>query len=144
MVAASDQLLRDNFNLVDTDGDGYLSRDEVLLLFRGLGQTPSDTRILLALTKVSEKTDFEAFKTFYALRYREPVTQEQLVDAFALFDPFNTGMIPALKFRELVTSIGDSLTHAEVDEVLKIAGYTGNVDIPYAEFARSLALGPSN
>ena len=143
-MTSADQLLRDNFSLVDTDGDGFVSRDEVLLLFRGLGQTPRDSVIQSALAKLPERTDFEEFKKFFKTNYREPVGTEQLTAAFAVFDPFKTGFINVSKFRDLVTSIADSLTHAEVDEVLRISGFSEKSEIPYAAFAKSLALGPAN
>ena len=142
--STTEDLMRANFDLVDENKDGYLNKDEVVMLFRGLGQTPSDSKMKLAKTELPDLSDFQTFKAFFAKFYEDPATTEEIVKAFTQFDPFKTGKISVAKFRELVTSAADSLSQAEVDELLKLAGLESAVDIMYADFAKVLALGPGN
>ena len=135
--------MRYNFDLADLNGDGYLSREEVAMLFRAMGQTVSDAKIKAAVAELPDLSDFSTFKLFFAKHYTEPASPEAVEKAFSVFDPLKTGKISVSKFRDLVTSLANSLTHAEVDEVLKIAGAESKTEINYKEFARILSLGPS-
>jgi len=139
----ADELMKENFDLADSDGDGFLSKEEVVLLFRALGQTVSDSKMKTATSDISDLTDFSSFKLFFTKHYQEPATPEDVMKAFTIFDPKRTGNMSVKKFRELVTSIGDSLTHAEVDEILKVAGIGAEPEFAYSTFARLLALGPA-
>ena len=136
-----EKLLKDNFDLVDTDSDGYLSPDEVVLLFRGLGQTPSDSKMKLEMFSLTKKTDLTGFKKFYAKCYASPCTEINLLKSFKVFDSADKGKMSASKFRELTTSLGDGLSHAEVDEILKAAKVPLNGTIDLSYFARMLTGG---
>ena len=132
-----DEVFRDNFELVDVDRDGLLSREEVGLLFRGLGQTPSDTELetILKTLGSGDKTDLATFKQFFIANYKPPLTGEQLIEAFRVFDPTRSGKVTTARFREIVTSLGDALTEDEVDEILKSARIDPRGSIDYVAFA---------
>ena len=130
-----EEVFRDNFDLVDVDRDGYLSRDEVGILFRGLGQTPTDAELEELLEALPEKTDLTAFKQFFITNFKKPLTEEQLVEAFKVFDPTNSGRVTTARFREIVTGLGDALTEAEVDEIIKSARIDPRGSIDYVAFA---------
>ena len=142
---SSEELFKRNFALVDSDGDGLLSREEVVLLFRGLGQTPTDEKMKRATAKLPDKTDYAGFKDFFASNYAAPLTESEVLRAFTFFDAGKTGHISTTKFRELLTGVGAGcLTHAEVDEILKRApGHINNGSIDYHNFAKLLTSGPA-
>ena len=130
-----EEVFRDNFELVDVDRDGYLSREEVGILYRGLGQTPTDAELGDLLEGVGEKTDLSGFKQFFVTNYKTPLTEEQLIEAFRVFDPTRSGKVTTARFREIVTGLGDALSEAEVEEIIKAARIDPRGSIDYAAFA---------
>ena len=145
MKLLAEEVFKDNFDLVDTDRDGFISKDETGLLFRGLGQTISDTDLNKILNTLdSNKIDFEKFKTFFITHYKVPTSQNELIDAFKVFDPTNSGKITVARFRELVTKLGDSLTEQEVDEVLKESRIDPRGTIDYISFSALISASPKS
>jgi calmodulin len=130
-----EEVFRDNFDLVDVDRDGLLSRQEVGILFRGLGQTPTDAELDDLLDELGDKTDLASFKQFFITHYRPPLTEQQLIEAFRVFDPTRSGRVSTARFREIVTGLGDALTEAEVDEIIKSARIDPRGSIDYVAFA---------
>jgi calmodulin len=130
-----EEVFRDNFDLVDTDRDGWLSKEEVGILYRGLGQTPTDGELKDLLQEIEEKTELNGFKNFFIKNYKQPLSEEELIEAFRVFDPTNSGRVTTARFREIVTGLGDALTEAEVEEIIKAARIDPRGSIDYVAFA---------
>lgn len=60
------------------------------------------------------------------------------MDAFRVFDKDGSGKISTQELRHIMTSVGEKLTEAEADEMMKQAdpGSTGTVD--YVAFVKRL------
>lgn len=133
---------RENFDLVDEDKDGQISREEAGVLFRGLGQTPTDADLAEAIRALPFKVSFEDFVNWFGLNYKDPVGEIEIAKAFRVFDLSNSGVLPVSKFRELLGTLGDGMNKDEIEEIIKEipADSRGNFD--YVMFARKLAEGP--
>ena len=62
--------------------------------------------------------------------------EEDLIDAFRVFDTHGNGLIPSKEFRDIVTNFGNKLPDEEYNEMVKEGG--GEVDghIKYEEFVK--------
>lgn len=64
-------------------------------------------------------------------------TEEEIRAAFNVFDRNNDGVISASELREVMASIGEKLTDAELDEIIKEVDKDGNGTID-CEFFQAL------
>jgi calmodulin len=60
---------------------------------------------------------------------KEVDTEQELRSAFEVFDQDGSGTISASELRQVLASLGENLTDAELDEMLKMADKNGDGDI---------------
>jgi calmodulin len=133
---------RENFDLVDEDKDGMITRDQASLLFRGLGQTPTNSELNELVNQLPQQVSFDAFIRWFGTSYRHPVNESDLTRAFRVFDLSNSGVLPVSKFRELLTNLGDHMSNEEIEEILKEIPVDSRGNFDYVVFARRLSEGP--
>lgn len=82
-----------------------------------------------------------------ARKMKDTDSEEEIREAFKVFDRDNNGFISAAELRHVMTSIGEKLTDDEVDEMIREADQDGDgridcMSIPRLEYAflRSLIL----
>merc|ERR1711904_472667 len=111
-----------DFKLVDSDHDGFLTPHEAGVLFRALGQTVTDDELAKCLQDVSsESIDFDAFTRFFEDHYRQPTSEDVLLQAFRVFDLSDSGVMSVKKLQEVLASLGEPMPSAEVDHVVRMA-----------------------
>jgi Ca2+-binding EF-hand superfamily protein len=136
------ETFRENFALIDEDADGMISREEASVLFRGLGQTPTDTSMNEALRSLPFQVSFDDFVQWFSLNYRVPVSESDITKAFRVFDLSNAGVLPISKFRELLGTMGDSMSKDEIEEIVREIPVDSRGNFDYVVFARKLSEGP--
>ena len=62
---------------------------------------------------------------------KEGDAEEEIKEAFRLFDKDGNGFISAAELRHVMTSIGEKLTDEEVDEMLREADMDGEGMVNY-------------
>lgn len=82
--------------------------------------------------------DFPEFLSLMARKMKDTDTEEELVDAFRVFDWDGNGLISAAELRHVMTNLGEKLTDEEVDEMIKEADLDGDGHINYEEFVRMM------
>ena len=105
---------RDNFDLVDADKDGMITREEAATLFRGLGQTPTESEMKELSLSLPGTSGFEDFTNWFAASYKQPNTELEIAKAFRVFDLSNSGVLSISKFRELLSNLGDAMSSEDV------------------------------
>jgi Ca2+-binding EF-hand superfamily protein len=65
-------------------------------------------------------------------------SEEELREAFKVFDKDGNGFISAAELRHVMTNLGEKLSDAEVDEMIKEADVDGDGQINYAEFVKMM------
>ena len=136
------EAFRENFDLVDEDKDGIITREQATLLYRGLGQTPTSSELNELVDRLPQKVTFDDFINWFASSYKQPVAENDLIRAFRVFDLSNSGVLPVSKFRELLTNLGDNMTAEEIEEILKEIPVDSRGNFDYVVFARRLSEGP--
>lgn len=63
---------------------------------------------------------------------------EDYIKGFQVFDKNQTGYIGVGELRYILTSVGEKLTDAEVDELLKGVNVTAEGEVDYVEFVKSI------
>ena len=65
-------------------------------------------------------------------------TEEELIEAFNVFDREGNGLISAAELRHVITNLGKKLTDEKVDEMIREADIDGDGQINYKEFLRMM------
>ena len=67
-----------------------------------------------------------------------PPLQEEILEAFKVFDKDGNGFISAAELRHIMTNLGEKLTDEEVDEMIREADIDGDGQINYEEFVKMM------
>jgi calmodulin len=75
-----------------------------------------------------------------ARKMKDTDSEEEIREAFKVFDRDNNGFISAAELRHVMTSIGEKLTDDEVDEMIREADQDGDgrIDCQLRPFGGSL------
>ncbi|RZC70228.1 hypothetical protein C5167_033360 [Papaver somniferum] len=65
-------------------------------------------------------------------------SEEELKEAFKVFDKDQNGFISAAELRHVMTNLGEKLTDDEVDEMIREADVDGDGQVNYEEFVRMM------
>jgi Ca2+-binding protein (EF-Hand superfamily) len=69
---------------------------------------------------------YAEFLTMMARKMKDTDSEEEIREAFKVFDRDNNGFISAAELRHVMTSIGEKLTDDEVDEMIREADQDGD------------------
>ncbi|VAI30019.1 unnamed protein product [Triticum turgidum subsp. durum] len=118
------QEFREAFSLFDKDGDGTITTKELGTVMRSLGQHPTEEELkdFLGLVARQMRGDAEA--------------EEELHEAFRVFDKDNNGFISLDELRTVMKNLGEKLSEDELNEMLQEADADGDGQINYKEFAK--------
>ncbi|KAK2005032.1 calmodulin [Colletotrichum falcatum] len=127
------------FDLFDKDGTGDITAQELGAVMRSLGLNPSDTELNDMINEADADhngtIDFNEFLTLMAQKVQVGDAEEELKNAFKVFDRDGSGTISAEELRHVLTSLGENMTPAEIDEMIQMADKNGDGTIDYDEFA---------
>ncbi|KAB5511660.1 hypothetical protein GE09DRAFT_1047467 [Coniochaeta sp. 2T2.1] len=124
---------RQVFDLFDKDHTGDITAEELGEVMRGLGLNPSDSELhdLIAEADVNKdgSIDFNEFLNMMARTVKEVDNEEELKNAFKVFDKDGSGTISAIELRAVLQHLGENLTDDDLDEMLKMADKNGDGNI---------------
>ena len=75
--------------------------------------------------------DFAEFLNMMAKKMIDAEGEEEIKEAFRVFDKDGNGHISAAELRHIMTNLGEKLTDEEVDEMIKEADLDGDGHINY-------------
>ncbi|EDO05489.1 EF hand calmodulin family protein [Babesia bovis T2Bo] len=131
---------KEAFSLFDRDGDGSITTKELGTVMRSLGQNPTEAELADMINDIDTSgtgaIDFPEFLILMARKMKEGDTEEELVQAFKVFDRDGNGFISAQELRHVMTNLGEKLTNEEVEEMLREADVDGDGKINYEEFVK--------
>ncbi|XP_026680455.1 calmodulin [Diaphorina citri] len=78
--------------------------------------------------------DFPEFLTMMARKMKDTDSEEEIREAFRVFDKDGNGFISAAELRHVMTNLGEKLTDEEVDEMIREADIDGDGQVNYEEF----------
>ncbi|XP_012938778.1 calmodulin-A [Aplysia californica] len=135
--------LREAFRLFDKDGDGSISTEELGTVMRNLGQFPSTDELNQMLQEIDINGDgtfsFEEFVQVMAnvggiSENSEEDEEEELRQAFRVFDKSGCGYITPSDLRAVLQCMGEELTEEEIDEMIAEVDIDGDGRIDFEEF----------
>ncbi|KAK4101227.1 EF-hand [Parathielavia hyrcaniae] len=124
---------REVFEIFDKDGTGDITAAELGQVMRELGLKPSDDELRDLVNEADLNSDgvisFDEFLALMSQTVRELDTEQELLNAFQVFDKDGSGTISSDELRNVLKSLGENLTDAELDEMIKLADRNGDGSI---------------
>lgn len=132
--------LKDAFSLFDKDGDGVITANELGVVLRSLGHSPSDAEVADIINEVdaddSGTVDFDEFLIMMAHRMTIVDHDSEAREAFKVFDRNGDGYISKNELREVLMSIGDKISEEDANVMIKDVDADGNGMIDFTEFRK--------
>ncbi|KAH9754008.1 calmodulin [Citrus sinensis] len=118
--------LKEAFKVFDKDQDGYISPNELRLMIDEVDANGNGT------------IEFEEFLDLMAKKMRETKAQEEMKEAFKVFDKNRDGFISPNELRHVMLNLGEKVTDEELEQMVKDADLDGDGQINYEEFSRMM------
>ncbi|PSR86743.1 Calmodulin-1 like [Actinidia chinensis var. chinensis] len=80
--------------------------------------------------------DFPEFLNLMARKIKDTDSEEELKEAFRVFDKDLNGFISAADLSRVMTNLGEKLTDADIDKMIREADVDGDGHINYEEFVK--------
>ena len=130
--------------MFDKDGDGTIDSEELTSVMQVLGMNPTKEELEILLNSVDADhngvIDLEEFvdvmrsHLYHGTQDGAPTADDELREAFAVFDKDGNGMISAEELKSALLNLGEKLDDHEVKAMIAAADKDGNGQIDYEEF----------
>merc|ERR1711924_45384 len=134
---------KDAFSLFDKDGSGSISTEELGQVMKNLGQSPSKEELDCMVKEVDTDGNgeicFDEFLEMMRKQVDSSDPEQDLREAFAVFDKDNSGTIDASELAEVMKTLGESLTAEEIQEMIKEADIDGDGQVSFEEFKKMMS-----
>jgi calmodulin len=131
-------ILKELFDLYDTDKDGCINTIELGDVMKALGVDQTQDELQEMVNEVDSnnkgKIEFKEFLQLFARKLKGNKSEDELMEAFKLYDKDGNGSVSAAEFRHVMTTMGEKLTEEEVEEMIINADMNGDGIINYHEF----------
>lgn len=109
--------LKEAFAVYDMNRDGSITTRELGTVMRQLGQNPTEAEILEMIKEVDKNNSgtitFEEFTMLMSGKMKNVDTEDDIRDAFRVFDVNGNGFISAQELLHVATNLGEKLSEEE-------------------------------
>jgi calmodulin len=131
------------FDLFDTDGNGSISVSELGSLMKKMGKEATETELKDLIHDIDVDGDgeiqFEEFILLFSRSSKSNSADDDLKQAFAVFDADGNGKISKSELRRVMEMLGERLSEAQIDEMMREADENKDGEIDFQEFKRMMA-----
>eukprot|EP01130_Rhizamoeba_saxonica_P018496 TRINITY_DN927_c0_g1_i2.p1 TRINITY_DN927_c0_g1~~TRINITY_DN927_c0_g1_i2.p1 ORF type:complete len:149 (-),score=50.99 TRINITY_DN927_c0_g1_i2:60-506(-) len=131
------------FESFDIGGHGYINKKQLASGIRALGYNPTNQEIDDACEDIPDNVDFGSFSALYNRNnFQTPEQQDREARSiFKVLDAENDGTIAESELRQMLATVGDTMSHYEIDLVM--SGVEVSIDgrVNYEDFVTHLVTG---
>eukprot|EP00878_Enallax_costatus_P002488 GHUV01002668.1.p1 GENE.GHUV01002668.1~~GHUV01002668.1.p1 ORF type:complete len:149 (+),score=32.21 GHUV01002668.1:143-589(+) len=133
---------KEAFNLFDKDNDGCITTGELGTVMRALGKNPTEAEVRSIAKEVDPDgrgvINLQEFLGVMARDIRSYDSEQDIRNAWKVFDKDQRGWLEAAELRHVLTNIGEKLSSAEMEDMIKESDPDNDGKIQYEEFVRVL------
>ena len=133
--------MRRMFSLMDRDGSGMISKDELKDLLHSQGYYPSESELETMMEEIDSdnngEIDFEEFVRYCVKRrISRTVSQEakEIKDAFSFFDKNGDGFVTAVELRQVMRELGQDISEEQAEQMIAEVDKEGKGRVTYQRF----------
>mmetsp|Transcript_6350 Transcript_6350/g.11265 ORF Transcript_6350/g.11265 Transcript_6350/m.11265 type:complete len:165 (-) Transcript_6350:156-650(-) len=130
--------IREAFNLFDTDGSGTIDPKELKAAMQSLGFEAKNQTIYQMIGDIdkdgSGSIDFDEFLDMMTAKMSDKDSREDIQKVFNLFDDENKGRISHNNLKRVAHELGETMTDAELLEMIERADTDNDGEISFDEF----------
>lgn len=125
---------KETFDLFDKDGSGSISASELKSVMISLGLSPTDEEVDDLVNEIdidgNNTIEFNEFLTLMSKQLTSNDAEQELIEAFKVFDSNGDGFISVSELKSVLTSIGEDLTEDELNQMITdVSKGTGKINI---------------
>jgi calmodulin len=132
--------LAKQFRLLDVAGDGMITTKDVRLALKRLGESATEKELDDVINQFDSfgkgLVNFQQFVDIANQLHSSVITEQEIIEAFKIFDRDGSGGVDASELMQVMTSIGDRMTQEEAEAMIRQADSDGSGSVDYASFAR--------
>ena len=132
--------IKETFSLFDKTGSGTITLDEMGIIIRALGQTPTEAEMEVMKREADPegtgRVDYPEFLSIFAKYQKEPVSESEILNAFQELDDRNKGTITVKRLRHLMSTCGETLTEEEIQKMIHYANPDHEGNVNYRDFVK--------
>eukprot|EP00500_Bicosoecida_sp_ms1_P000410 CAMPEP_0203809062 /NCGR_PEP_ID=MMETSP0115-20131106/2023_1 /ASSEMBLY_ACC=CAM_ASM_000227 /TAXON_ID=33651 /ORGANISM="Bicosoecid sp, Strain ms1" /LENGTH=216 /DNA_ID=CAMNT_0050717775 /DNA_START=21 /DNA_END=672 /DNA_ORIENTATION=+ len=130
--------IKEAFNLFDTDGSGTIDPKELKAAMQSLGFEAKNATIYQMIGDIdkdgSGSIDFEEFLDMMTAKMSDKDSRADIMKVFNLFDDDQTGKITLRNLKRVAKELGETMTEAELVEMIERADTDQDGEISPDEF----------
>ncbi|GAB6018462.1 Myosin regulatory light polypeptide 9 [Chamberlinius hualienensis] len=135
------QEFKEAFQLVDSNKDGFIDKEDLRSTFDSLGRLVPDNIIESMIAEAPGPINFTMFLSIFGERISGADPEDVIVNAFKAFDTFEDGLVDENNLRRVLGKWGDRFTQTELDQAFNEAPVDREGKIDYKAYSRLITRG---
>ena len=134
--------MKEVFNIFDVDGDNTISTKELGKVMNSLGQNPNEAELRELIQEYDNDgngtLDFPEFLELMAKKLKQIDTEEELVEAFKIFDRDQDGLLTKSDLKNIFKILGEQVDEEYIEKLIHLADQDGDESINFVEFCKMM------
>ena len=134
--------MKEVFNIFDVDGDNTISTKELGKVMNSLGQNPNEAELRELIQEYDNDgngtLDFPEFLELMAKKLKQIDTEEELVEAFKIFDRDQDGLLTKSDLKNIFKILGEQVDEEYIEKLITLADQDGDESINFVEFCKMM------
>ncbi|KAL4239137.1 translation elongation factor EF1B gamma [Mactra antiquata] len=130
--------LKEAFIIYDSDGDGKITREQCAQVMRSIALSPTNEELNVILGDRERLFSLSEVQQIIATKAPPFESEDELKDAFRIFDKDGAGFIDCKELRHVLVHLGEKLNDEEVDKMFREIDISGDNQINYEDMVRTI------
>ena len=128
------------FKLIDQDGSGSISAEELGFLMKSIGQNPTAAELQDMINEADSnrngQIELHEFIDLMAKKINESDKEDEMMDAFSIFDRDGDGYITIAELQLVLTYLGEEGNNEEINQMIQEADLDRDGKVNYLDFKK--------